>query len=97
MDADQDSVSKGVARRRPGSTGFNILSSVLKTEWVDFQSTLHCAFLFNEERLLKEKNLLLLEQILSFKSTSYFKKRSNEKFIKAALLVKIVERDRFIP
>ena len=42
------------------------------------ESTLYLASLFNEGQLLKEKNLLHLEQILSFKSRPYLRKRSNE-------------------
>ena len=53
---------------KPGSTGFNIFPSVLKLNGSIFKRINFAFFasLFNEGKLLKQMNLLLLEQILSF-------------------------------
>ena len=61
------------------------------------EPTLHFAALCSEGQLLKEKNLLLLEQMFPFKSRPYLRKEAMRNLQKFFLRVKTVEGGRFIP
>ena len=91
---------RGETRRRPASTGFNIFENSIyaSAEWVGFKKNQFYIFasFFNKGQLLKEKNFLLEEQILSLKSRPYLRKEAI-KLQKLFPLVKLVEGDRIIP
>ena len=72
---------------------FQHISISTKAEWVDFQANQLCILplLFSDGQLLKKKNLLLLEQILSFKTRPYLRKEAMRNLRKLFPLVSMME------